>query len=151
MKKILYCYKGKYYGILELCQMSGKSASLIYSRLKRGWGVEEAVDTPIEETSEVVAEYWRGKVLRIMFHESVKGVVPHMQPSLETIYTALPGVNQTRKRGGSKEYYIIKLACGSPLIVYPGEFEILGEAAEGDVVYEKGEESRQAEPGSEES
>lgn len=130
MKKVQYCYKGEYYGIAELSRMSGKSAYLIRERLMRGWSAEDAVDIPETGAESQVAECWRGKVLQIMFHESVHGVVSHMQPALETIYTAIPGVGQTRKRGGSKEYYIIKLTGGRPLIVYPGEFEIIGEAEE---------------------
>lgn len=130
MKKVQYCYKGEYYGIAELSRMSGKSPSLIRGRLMRGWSIEDAVDMPEAGTENQVAECWRGKRLCVVFRESLVNVFPAMQPVLGVTYTANPGQKSEKRKSGYKEYFVIMLENGKPLIVYPGEFEIIGEAEE---------------------
>lgn len=46
LHKQLYKYNGKIYSVKELAQISGLNERTIYKRLKRGWGIEEAVEIP---------------------------------------------------------------------------------------------------------
>lgn len=150
MKKNLYCYKGEKYDLSELSRLGGKSPALIYRRLRHGWSVEDAVDVPAQEEDSAIPKCWKGKSLRVVFREAVKGVYPVMQPRRGAVYIARPGGSCGGKACGTRLYFVVMLENGKPLIVYPGEFEILGVAVKGSAAYEEGEKSRQAEPGREE-
>ena len=75
----------------------------------------------------MVDKKWDGKTLEVVFRKRVP-VFQHMQPSLGKVYIAEPGVNNTSLRGGCKQHFLITLESGNKLIVYPDEFEVIGEA-----------------------
>lgn len=131
MKRVEYLYRGKNYTVAELSKLRGLSMSVIHNRLKSGWSVEKAVETPYDGSSPMaIEERWRGKKLRIVFHRPISEVFQHMQPTLGKEYAAIPCIHATGKSGGCKMNYVITLENGKPLIVYPGEFEIIGEVGE---------------------
>ena len=74
---------------------------------------------------EYIPEEFRYKDLIIRFDKQLP-VFPEMQPVLRQKYLAVP--HAEGKQG--KMFYTIKLKEGKPLIVYPGEFHILGVAGE---------------------
>lgn len=118
-----YLYYGEKHTIAQLAEISGQSTDFIRNRINRGWSVEAAVDTPKEEGQIIPTEYM-GKVLTVCFHEPLASVFPSMQPKRETPYIACPATSMNRSC--SKTYYTINLDNEKKLIVYPGEFEILG-------------------------
>lgn len=123
-----YWYMGKQYTLQELAKIGNISVSALRTRIKLNWDIEEAVNRPIEEKCATVEPQWKGKRLVVMFTSPLSSVKQDMQPSMNREYIAIPcqcGVS----RGRSKEYFIINLENGKPLIVYPKEFEILREAA----------------------
>lgn len=131
MKRVEYAYRGKNYTVAELSKLSGLSMTVIHNRLKSDWTVEKAVETPYDGTPPIAIEKrWQGKKLEIIFRRPVSGVFPHMQPTLEKPYAAIPCIHSTGKSGGCKQNFIITLENGKPLFVYPGEFEIIGEVEE---------------------
>lgn len=128
MKRAKYCYNGEYYTVADLSRLTGLSISSLYNRLKSGWNVEDAVETPVEECcTQTLEERWRGKTLSILFHEPIPEVFSEMQPMLEKVYIAIPSIHNGGKEHGGKQHFVITLDNGKPLIVYPGEFEIVGE------------------------
>lgn len=120
-------YNGAPHTVSELAALSGLPQRVIYQRLREGWSIEKIVETPYGESDDKEWERWRNKTLNICFVEPVPVVRPDMQPTLGKVYVASPGVGN-RKIKCSKDFFIIALENGKPLVVYPNEFEILGEA-----------------------
>lgn len=83
---------------------------------------------PTHVNTAIIDEKWIGKALRIAFNNVIPTLFPEMQPSIGQEYVARPGNNPTQNR--KKDFFIIALESGKPLIVYPDEFEILGVAEE---------------------
>lgn len=132
MKKIRRCYgyNGGTYTIPELARLSGIPYSTIYARLQDGFSIEEAVSPGLKRCDArgpVVDKKWDGKTLEVVFHKRVP-VFQHMQPSLEKVYIAEPGVNNASPRRRCRQHFLITLESGNKLIVYPNEFEVIGEA-----------------------
>ncbi len=123
-----YNYRGKEYTVKQLSQKSGIYHTVLYSRLKKGWTIEEAVETPAEMLPTNLEERWQGKELDILFKEPIPNVYPWMQPTIDKIYHAVPAEVKAQNSGSKRAryYHIIRLENGGPLIVYPNEFEILG-------------------------
>lgn len=130
MKKLLYLYEGKYYGVSELSEMTGLTTSAIYKRLKNGWDFGGILTEAVDDATNTVEEQWQGKALRIVFRNPIPEVFDGMQPVIGRIYNAFPNPNSTGHSGGCRQHFLIKLDNGKPLIVYPGEFEIIGEVEE---------------------
>ena len=130
MRKKQYFYNGKNYDISGICQISGKTEAIVRKRLKSGWSIEEIVETPIAETAVAIEECWRGKKLNVVFLQPILNVFAYMQPTLGKPYVALPSLHSTGHCGGCRQYFIVTLENGKPLIVYPREFEIVGEVEE---------------------
>ena len=122
-----YWYMDKQYTLQELSEIGNISISALRTRIKLGWDIEEAVTKPLEEKYATVDPQWRGKPLIVMFTSPLSSVKQNMQPRMNKEYIARP--NQSRVSSGrSREYFIINLENGLPLIVYPKEFEVLREA-----------------------
>lgn len=47
MKAKIYNYKNEDLTLKDICKISGVNASVIRSRLKKGWTMDKAADTPI--------------------------------------------------------------------------------------------------------
>lgn len=123
-----YYYQGHYYTGTELSQISGLSVRCVYSRLREGWSVEDILKSRQARSSDEVEEKWRGKILEIRFRNYVPSVFAKMQPVLGKSYVATPSRNPKRRKGSYRSFFCITLDNGLPLIVYPNEFEIVGEA-----------------------
>lgn len=119
-----------YYTTSELVKISGLPKSALASRLRNGWDVEPAITTPLSKKTIGTASpqlFAQGNV-DVKFLTPVPGVFQEMQPKLNQIYAATPYCTSSQKLK-AKLYYIITLDNGKPLIVYPGEFEIIGQTA----------------------
>lgn len=119
-----YYYDGADRSLSELARISGHSIATIKRRLTSGWTPQEAVTTPLNEKPFTPSNTWEGKVVQIRFQRSVPNVKSSMQPILGKTYTAFPCYGSKRS-GKSKLFYVIHLDGAGPLIVYPGEFEVL--------------------------
>jgi len=125
-----YEYRGVMYTVAQLSKISGVSEGIMRKRLRTGWCVEDAVEIRYEPRYKVVDESLRGKTLLVYFAMPLASVVSEMQPILHKPYIAVPRNNQERSHR-NKDYYVIQLDNGKPLIVYPHEFEVI-RAAEGE-------------------
>lgn len=123
-------WNDKYYTTSELVEISGLPKSTLATRLRNGWDVATAMNTPVKTKlicASAPEQYAKGTV-EIMFFETIPGVFQEMQPTLNKVYTAKPYCAGSDKLK-AKLYYIITLDNGKPLIVYPGEFEWAGNTA----------------------
>lgn len=119
MHKKIYSYNGKEYTLDELVESFPQvNKATLITRLSKNWTVAEAIDPSLREDY-ISAEY-RGKELVVCFQRPIP-VSDHMQPSRKKRYIATPYTEG--KRG--KIFYSVQIH-GKPLIVYPGEFSILG-------------------------
>lgn len=126
MNKKNYPLNGKECSVSELVRISGLSRHTIQKRLDAGWDAEKAVNTP-PHVNVGNEDNYGNRTLSVKFTNYVPGVITSMQPQLGKIYSAVPynaGADSTR----SKMYYIITLRNSLPLIVYPGEFQVIGYA-----------------------
>ena len=124
MKK-LYDYNERTYTLNELMEHSLVSDRILAERLKNGWDVDVALKTPDPQKlidSFDPARYACGNI-DIMFDDHVAGVFPKMQPVLGKVYSAEPHYQAGKQK--AKLYYIIRLESDKPLIVYPGEFQLV--------------------------
>ena len=98
-------------------------------KMKNGWEIRTDGKKPNE--AKIINAfppelYAKGNV-DIYFTEHISGVFAEMQPVLRKIYEAEPHYRQGKEK--AKLYYIIKLDNGKPLIVYPGEFNLVATQA----------------------
>lgn len=120
-----YQYKGADYTLTQLAKISPVSGRTIQKRIDAGWSVESAVETPFTITGEeLIPQEYRDKVLEIRFSEPIGTVFGSMQPRLDRSYIARPSP-PSRNHNKTRLYYVMELEPGRPLIVYPGEFEIV--------------------------
>ena len=126
MKRKTYVYKGAACSLSALCRISGLSRHCIENRLNSGWTVEQAVSTPANEPLFPFQDEYKDKILDVKFSKRIPGVFLSMQPELGVTYTATPHGRDDRYKRPSRLYYIIELGQRKPLIVYPGEFQVLG-------------------------
>lgn len=133
-----YFYQGHYYTGEKLAQLSGLSVRCVYDRLRAGWSVEDVLKNGQVGSMAVLEEKWRGKILEVKFHKYIPSVFAKMQPVLGKSYVATP--SQRPKKGTShyRSFFCITLDNGKPLIVYPNEFEIIGEIRDVSEVGENG-------------
>lgn len=117
----MYTYNGKSCCLSELVRISGLSRDMILGRIREGWSVEDAVDTPKNAIPPSMAASVLAPVADVFFTAPVPGVFAHMQPTLHKKYRAEMHF-VSKKQEVSKRYYIIQLDNGKPLIVYPNEF-----------------------------
>jgi len=119
MKQKYYHYEGNFYTLNELSALfPNVKPTVLASRLKKGMTVDEAVAP--QSWEECIPEKFRNKTLVICFDKYIP-VFPELQPMIGQRYLAVP--NLEGKSG--KTFYIIQVGERS-LIVYPGEFRILG-------------------------
>lgn len=119
MRPKSYLYKGNTYTLSQLSELFPDiKSSVLGSRLRKGMTVEEAVAPQVPE--DYIPEEFRNKELIICF-DAAPPVLPVLQPAIQQRYLAVPHSSAR----GSKMFYIIKVR-GNNLIVYPGEFRILG-------------------------
>lgn len=119
-----YFYSGEKYSLRELSEMSGIGMNPLAMRLRRGWSVEKAVETPVAEPLGANSGIPKPNMVWICFDVPIGGVFESMQPKLHTPYLAEKSAS-VRKQCRFREYYIIRLENGKPLIVYSGEFRFL--------------------------
>jgi len=117
-------YNGEKISVQKLADMIGRSSATVHKRIKDGWTVENIIDEYCNQ-KEIVDLRPFGKFLQIVFLEPIYSVFASMQPRLGKAYTAelhcLPD-----KFGHTRQFAVVNLENGKPLIVYPGEFQILG-------------------------
>lgn len=126
MRKLYFKYKEQELCLAELEALFGVPREAIRARIKSGWSVEAAAETPITTPSPIEAK-WIGKVLEIKFLRPIPQVFRSMQPNLATTYIAYPHQNPGQRQK-AKLFFTIRLENGLPLIVYPEDFHIIGEA-----------------------
>ena len=116
-------YKGELLTLQELSELSGLPAVTIYNRVRKGWSVETAVETPKfitkQPSSGVPEEFENGNIVQAIFTKPLPNVYQHMQPKLFKEY-----VVEARSCMRAAPSYFITLDSGKPLIVYPEEFQI---------------------------
>ena len=117
-------YNGIFYTLQELSEMHGIPMTTINNRLRNGWPVEKAVSEPRPEKKQkkTPPEFENGNVVEVIFTEPIGSVFERMQPILGKKYvlTAYPTVQ-------AEPIFSIRLENGLPLIVYPGEFEVVNQ------------------------
>lgn len=118
---VRFSYLGKKYSLQELSEISGIKVSSLTTRLRRGWSVARAVETPVVQPLWSNSENANSDKVLIYFDEPIAGVFESMQPRLHTPYMAEKSSN-CKRRFDFREYYIIHLENGKPLVVYLGEF-----------------------------
>lgn len=119
MKTKMYPYKGKSYTFKELCDLfPHMKPSILQGRLHKGMTVAEAIAPQTYE--EWIPEKFRDQDLVVCF-DVTPAVIPSMQPALKKQYLAKPH----NTKSTDKAFYTINVR-GNKLIVYPGEFRILG-------------------------
>ena len=120
-----YFYHGKALTVKELLPYSEVALSTLYSRLKANWDVERALRMDSE-----LDPKWEGKNLLIVFTSTINQVKQSMQPVLGKKYIAYASKPTTSQK--ARHFFFVWLDNGKKLIVYPGEFHILGEAPQGE-------------------
>ena len=120
-----YFYNGEYMTISQLMEHSqGISENQVRARLRNGWNVEAALAPILDEN--FLDPKWDGKDLIVIFRKHIPDVFSRMQPVLNKPYKAQ--CNIPYHKASSKQFFVITLESGRKLIVYPRDFEILGEA-----------------------
>lgn len=122
-----YPFRGEMCSIGIIARKAGVSVRYLKSQLENGIMPEEAVALALEERQRCTIDpKWKGKALEVVFREPLSSVKKDMQPRLNTKYIATPG-RPTTGTTSVRPNYLIRLENGKPLIVYPGEFEVIGE------------------------
>lgn len=116
--KQIYEYQGVEYSISQLSRQFNIRRDILSRRLKSGWSVEKAVNTPTREMMKDFDKELIGKQIPVIFKSSPP-VLPEMQPILGKQYIAT--VCGTKETAHSHIYYIITLENGKKLITYPNE------------------------------
>lgn len=114
--------------LAELEEIKGIPRETIRTRIKAGWTAEAAAETPQVKDQTAIDPKWHGKVLEVTFPHFIPKVFEQMQPIPNKRYVAYPHQSSS-SRLCNRAFYTIILENSKPLIVYPGEFTILGEAA----------------------
>lgn len=124
-EKYYYEYQGQMLSLAQLEQISGVRKETIRTRINNGWTVEAAVQntSPGNDLAHIPPDM-EGKSLYVRFPRHIDSVISRMQPSISKTYIATPHLGGT-KRNSATLFYIIRLDNSKPLIVYPGEFEIV--------------------------
>lgn len=118
-------YDGQKYTVSDLAQKFNINKRVIYGRLYAGLTGEDLV-RPSVRRSPCVAPGWAKKTLVVQFPASLSRVTGPMQPRLGVDYIATPGHDVTSL--SARQFYIVTLENGWPLVVYPNEFTIIKEA-----------------------
>lgn len=128
MKAKIYMYQGKAYNIHQLAEETGISEGILSSRISDYVPADTVIPQIQKEQQQKEAlKNMVGKPLVIVFRRALSSVFPDKQPKLNTQYVAMPQ-RKIPKVLNCRMFYIVTLDDGSPLIVYPEEFEIIGEA-----------------------
>lgn len=119
-----YEYNGEMVTVAELAEITKIPISAVRRRLCDGWSVEKVINTPYCEIPSTVDASLIGKPLQVIFRQPIPNVIKDMQPLLDTVYTTTP-LQGARTKNFTKQYCVIYLENGKPLIVYPSDFEIV--------------------------
>ena len=124
---VVYEYEGCMRSATELATISGINAEVIRRRLNSGWSVEKAISTPVKQMPARIEK--EEERFNVIFTEPVPEVFQELQPKLNKVYVATLHSTSHRKCS-NRDFYTITLESGKSLIVYPGEFTILGSATD---------------------
>ena len=117
-----YELNGVSYTLQQLSDMHGIPITTINNRIRNGWPIERAISEPRPESKKkkVPPEFENGGVVEVVFRTPIPSVYTNMQPIIGKKYVmrAYPTVQ-------AEPIFSIQLENGLPLIVYPGEFEIV--------------------------
>ena len=121
-----FFFRGEMRTTKEIAEFSKSiSPNTVYHRLKDGWDPERAILPDLADT--VISKEWEDKDLLVSFPHPLGGIIPSMQPICNKPYIAYHNRPSASKQS-LKHFFIIYLENGKPLIVYPHDFQILGEA-----------------------